>query len=116
MTVRDLLKQIAPLLSTHEFCTLWGDGYTCTLIVDIIHNHNFHACCELTRNDIDRSSQLEYVLTQPFEHSYYKSYAYKKKEDVYLSVLNDMTVYRWKLNYEDNQKRIWKLEIETHQS
>ena len=109
MKVRELLKQLAPTIKTHEFVTL--TNAPTKLIIDIEHCYKFHAVGYITKHNAERTVFEESLLTSPFDNSYYK---FKNK---YYSVLDDFEVYRWKLNrvYEDSSEYIWKLEIETKQ-
>lgn len=113
MTVRELLKQIAPTLKTYEFCKSWADGYGCMLIIDIEHNHESHFCGYINRSDIKNGHNIEYYITSPFEYSYYKTY--ENKENAYISVLDDVKVHRWRIECVNEDDQIWKLYIETCQ-
>lgn len=110
MTVKELLVQIRPLLTTHEWATLWGAGYATKLRIDIKHNHTFHSVGEFTgKRDFENS---DYTMLEPFKTAYYHGYEYGKP--VELSVL-DMEVYRWKLDRDEADDKLWNMSIETKQ-
>lgn len=105
MTVRELLKQIAPALPTHEVVT--RTNAPTKLCVDIEHCHHFHSLGRLIKRELDGD---EYNLLRPFEHSFYK------EGDKMWSVLDDFEVYRWKLIRPNDDVYEWILEIETNQT
>lgn len=111
MTVKELLVQIRPLLTTHEWVTLWSAGYTTKLRIDIKHNHTFHSVGIFTRTDDFRRS--DYRILEPFTHAYY--HGYECGEPKAFNVL-DMEVYRWKLDQDEKDDQLWNMCIETQQS
>lgn len=111
MTVKELLVQIRPLLTTHEWATLWSAGYTTKLIIDIEHNHTFHSVGKFTRKDDFRGS--DHYILEPFVHAYYHGYECGEPKEI--NVL-DMEVYRWKLDQDETDDKLWNMSIETHQS
>ena len=110
MTVRELLVQLRPLLPTHEVATL--TSYSTDLIIDIEHNHKFHAVGKFSKYDIERSFS-DFQILEPFTHSIYDGYCQGEKK--LYSVLDDFEVYRWGIE-SDEDEHTWTLQIETHQT
>lgn len=109
MKVRELLVKLGEILPTHEVVTL--TSMNTHLIVDIEHNHTFHAVGRYSKRDIEHYSECYFL--QPFTHSIYDGYCGGEKKQY--SVLDDFEVYRWAIiNDEDNYT--WTIEIETHQT
>lgn len=111
MTVRDLLTNIRPLLLTHEWTTLWGKGTLTELRIDIEHNHNFHSVGIINRGDNLRDT--DYYILSPFEHAYYHGVF---AGESYETCVLDFEVYRWKLEVDASNDKLWNLEIETRQT
>ena len=111
MNVRELLTHLAPTLNLHEFTTKQQDGYNCNLKISVEHNHFFHAVGEFTREKHIFSDDSYFIL-QPFEHSYYHGCISDKN---YEKCVLDMEVYRWKLEENVNNDKLWHLNIETKQ-
>lgn len=112
MTPKELLTALADTLKTHEVCTL--TSAPTTLIIDIEHNHDFHAVGRLSKGDID-TCHPEFSLCNPFEYSYYKRYDSHKRANEFISVLTDFKVYRWSLKQTGEHPYEWTLSIETCQ-
>lgn len=110
MTVRELLIQLRPILPTHEVATL--TTYSTDLIIDIEHNHKFHAVGKYSKYKLKHNFS-DYEILEPFMHSIYDGY--EKGEKKLYSVLDEFEVYRWSIK-SDADERIWTLEIETHQT
>ena len=109
MTVRELLIKIGEILPTHEVVTL--TSMNTNLIVDVEHNHTFHAVGRYSKRDIEHYS--EYSFLQPFMHSIYEGYESGEKK--LFSVLDDLEIYRWAIT-NDEDSYTWTIEIETNQT
>ncbi len=111
MTVKELLIQIRPLLLTHEWVTHWSKGTPTELRIDVEHNHSFHAVGKFDMKDRFNS---DYYITEPFTHAYYHGYEGSAESHEYCVL--DFEVYRWKLEVDKVDDKLWNLVIETHQT
>lgn len=105
MTVRELLTTISTILKTHEVVTL--TNASTMFIIDIEHNHYFHAVGRYTKSAIETAVYPEFMILKPFERTIFKDY-----NDKQYSILDDFEVYRWKL-YQKGDSYEWCLDIET---
>ena len=112
MTVKELLIQLRPMLITHAWATLWSQGTRTEQKIDIEHNHYFHAVGKFTTADDFKDT--DFYILQPFKYSYYHGYQHGKPKE--FSILDDFEVYRWRLERDKENDRLWNLEIETHQT
>ena len=112
MTVKELLVQLRPTLVTHSWATLWSDGTPTKLRIDVEHNHTFHAVGEFSRS-LEPFRDSDHYILEPFQYSYYHGYQYGEPHE--FKVL-DFEVYRWKLEQDEVNDKLWNLEIETRQT
>lgn len=105
MTVRELLKQLASTLKTHEVVTL--TSASTKLYVDIEHGHEFHSLGKIDKKNLD-GIHPDYSLMAPFQDAFYR-----EGKEMY-SVLDDFEVYRWRI-YKRDDSYEWVLSIETNQ-
>lgn len=108
MTVRELLKSIAPTLKTHEVVTLTSTSTQ--LIIDIRHHYDFHAVGKYSKSEIESHNFTDYTIIKPFTHTIYNDTNLGKP--IQYSVLDDFEVYRWRI-VKDENKYEWTIEIET---
>ena len=108
MTVKELLTQIQPTLETHECATLYGKGTATKLVIEVIYDHDVHIVGKYSANGRITS----YDILKPFNDVSIHTVSIHTAKDV--KVL-DLVVYRWGLQGNETNDRLWRIEIEARE-